>query len=68
MTSKRTTSPSFFRAHSCAMVPPMLPPPMSAILRLEMAMIPPRYMFATMASPNSEHFSSLAPVMSRSKS
>ena len=50
------------------MVPPMLPPPISAILRLEMAMIPPRYMFATMASPNSEHFSSLAPVMSRSKS
>ena len=67
-TSNSTTSPSFLRAHRWAMVPPMLPPPINAILRLEMAMTTTGYMFATMASPNSEHFSSFAPVISRSKS
>ena len=66
MTSTSTTSPSSFSTAYWATVAPTLPAPTTVILGR--APIYSFAMFWMMAVPNSEHFTSLAPSMSRAKS
>ena len=64
-TSTRTTSPSSFSTVYWATEAPTLPAPMTEILGRAIYRVS---MLLMMAVPNSEHFTSLAPSISRARS